>query len=106
MVGKATLTTVPSSMAMLDPSTVAASTQRPCLPASRIMPGASETTATTRSSHRAGRFAQLPGARPAGRPAPGAWRGAGTGVVPGAGAGAAPGEGPAVEAWAGRPGLV
>ena len=38
MVGRATLTTVLSSRARLDPSTAAASTQRPLGPASRIVP--------------------------------------------------------------------
>ena len=47
MVGRATLTTVPSSIAMLDPSTVAASTHRPCLLVSRIAPDAGDTAATT-----------------------------------------------------------
>jgi hypothetical protein len=40
------LTTVASSIAMLDPRTVAAITQRPCLPASRMSPGACETAVT------------------------------------------------------------
>jgi hypothetical protein len=38
MVGRATLTTVLSSIAILDPSTAAASTQRPFGSASRILP--------------------------------------------------------------------
>ena len=37
---------------MLDPRTVAAITQRPWLPASRMSPGAWETAVTRRSSHR------------------------------------------------------
>ncbi len=47
MVGRATLTTVPSSIAMLDPSTVAASTHRPFVLVRRMAPGAGETAATT-----------------------------------------------------------
>src|SRR5260370_40568164 len=46
MVGSATLTTVPSSIAMLDPSTVAASTHRPFLLLNRIAPDG-DTAATT-----------------------------------------------------------
>src|SRR6516164_1994859 len=49
MVGRATLTTVASRKAMLDPSTVAAITHRPCVLLSRMVPGAGETAATTLS---------------------------------------------------------
>src|SRR5579859_6069469 len=49
MVGSATLTTVPSSIAMLDPSTVAAITHRPWVLVSRMAPGAGEAVATTPS---------------------------------------------------------
>src|SRR6185312_3353902 len=47
MVGRATLTTVPSSIAMLDPSTVAASTHRPRVLVRRMAPGAGDTAETT-----------------------------------------------------------